>query len=231
MRRVFVVFVAFLVVGCLFQQSAAQSIAKKSESVAVVSAINSNWARSRLSETTISTIAEAFYTAAAQHGLALELLLAIAVNESDFNPTAIRTYAIRTDGTAAADVGLMGIRCRVRGAVRPWKSCLNVQGETVRSLQDPVRSINVGAQMIARLRTTCTHTGHPWYAHYNWGTRVFKTGMPAGYPRRVAHLATSIAMFLGRPQDPQLIGVSTHVRYNLERYQTFRSRMLRAVRL
>ena len=87
-------------------------------------------------------------------------VLAIAVNESDLRPTAIAKA-----GPDVYDVGLLGVRCRVREG-----KCSEgpTRGYTVAQLMDPMTNIAVAGVVIALKRA---NGGRHWLRHYNGGTR------------------------------------------------------------
>lgn len=162
------------------------------------------------------SIAGAFYDIGEEVGISPELLLAVSINESDLNAKSRLSY--ERDGKIwAVDVGLMGIRCVLGKSQR----CININGQrvTLTQLQDPKENIRLGAEMLKRLRDervvyvsggrkeTCAHKKHAWWAHYNWGHRVFHVGKHRHYPHRVGTLFHAVTKALGsKPVELQTVG-------------------------
>jgi hypothetical protein len=112
------------------------------------------------------------------------------------------------------------------------RACVNdpVRGMTLDEVLDPATNIEIAASILARLRDEgvpllvshiekrhgrprlvrevrqCPHKAHPFYAHYNWGTRTIETGSPRHYPHRIAVLYHAIAEAMDT-DAPELVGV------------------------
>lgn len=121
-------------------------------------------------------------------GIPRNLILSVMVNESDMNENAQRfTYDKATRTLLAWDGGLMGLRCKID---KDGKSCKNYRGRvTYKDLLNPKVNID---KAVAKLQATkaypCAHSDHPWFAHYNWGGKVFRDGIARSYPQRIAVL-------------------------------------------
>ena len=96
-------------------------------------------------------------------------LFAVCINESDLRPTAID--AVKPD---VYDVGLCGVRCHVVAG-----KCADgpARGLTLQQLFDPVRNIEIAAQVMAEKRAKL---GRHYLRGYNGGTREHGYGAKIG---------------------------------------------------
>lgn len=139
-------------------------------------------------------------------GIPRNLILSIMINESDLYEGSQRwTFKKGTNIPVAWDGGLMGLRCRFG---KDRRSCENYGGKlTYKDLLNPDTNIT---RAVAKLQSTktypCDHKDHPWFAHYNWGGKVFRTGIARSYPQRVAVLWKALADSQGVSQ-PELDGL------------------------
>lgn len=138
-------------------------------------------------------------------GIPKDFILSVMLHESDLNEKAVRP-ATRKGKLVAKDGGLMGLRCSVGN---DEETCINYGGRIKASdLLVPEINIRLGVKKLLSIRDTyaCTHIDHPWFAHYNWGGKVFRTGVPRSYPQRIAVLWKAIADTLGvhRPEIAKL---------------------------
>lgn len=101
---------------------------------------------------------DCFQSAAQHYGVAAELLQAIALAESQFDPLALNT----TNHDGSWDIGLMQINSR-------WLPLLESTGVSAAQLYDPCTSIWVGAWVLAG---NVARYGYGWNAvgAYNAGT-------------------------------------------------------------
>lgn len=161
-------------------------------------------------------IAKAITKSAIENQLTPEFLLAVAIWESDLNPKATAEHP-QPDGTVAIDVGLMGIRCIVPD-LQAGRRCLNapVRGLELRRLQEVETNIRVGAQMLAGLRNgpvriwtrgrakNCSHDGHAFYAHYNWGHQIIAGSQ---YDKSVATITRGLTQLTGCAEATELVSL------------------------
>jgi len=180
-----------------------------------------------------SMIADAFATEKYKDSNYHWLLVGIAINESDLNPNA-RNISRTKRGFTAVDTGLMGVRCLFRGSPGAERVCTNgyVRGLTLTQLAVPATNVAVAVRMLTDLRdkptriirngrrVVCGHKSHPYYAHYNWGNRVFTTGPASAYPYRVAGFAQLLATLAGEPA-PSELGRVRSITYKSKRYRDF----------
>lgn len=126
-------------------------------------------------------------------GLPRELILAVMINESDMNDKATRPYYDEKGKLKSWDGGLMGVRCIVD---KDGLSCTNYMKKvTWKALLIPEVNIKLAVRKMVAARDLhqCKHTDHPWFAHYNWGVKVIRTGIPRSYPQRIAVLWKALA--------------------------------------
>jgi len=115
------------------------------------------------------------------------LLLSIMINESSMDEKAAR-FSYKNGKPVAWDGGLMGMRCRFG---KDGRSCKNLGGRlTYTQLLKPETNIKLAAHKLATIlkKEPCRHKDHPWFAHYNWGSKVFHSGIARSYPQRIAVL-------------------------------------------
>lgn len=174
-----------------------------------------------------SKIARATLTSARKYGVNPLLVSSVYLNESELVGSAVLTSRRKNGQPFAADIGLMGIRCRLgRGNI-----CTNsgVRGLKLADLADPVRNIDIGTRRLAywmkgageekisvwrkgkrhRELIPCRHTNHAWWAHYNHGSRYYATGRARHYPHRIAVLYWALVDSLRQPVPPELEGPIT----------------------
>ena len=141
-------------------------------------------------------IGRAFLEAGEKYEISPALLVAIAINESELDEKALAVVK-KNDQVYAYDVGMTQTRC----VVGKNDKCLNgyTKGRTVAELLRPAVNIDTEAKILASIKkdTSCKHTTHPWWAHYNWGARVFNEGTPRNYPHRIAVLFNAFAQASG----------------------------------
>ena len=119
-------------------------------------------------------ISDAVNAAAAESGQRDDLLLAIAINESDLRPYVERWYGfLRAEPGAVGDFGLMGVRCRLG----PDMLCSEglARGMKYPQLLRPEVNLRVAAKILAR---------KPKLNDYNGGD---------GYASRVRAIAAALA--------------------------------------
>jgi len=137
------------------------------------------------------------------YGIPRDFQLAIMINESDMNEKAMKEV-VKDGRVVARDGGLMGIRCKIGLDGR----CSNLGSLRPADVMRPEINIHLASRKLASLRdrSRCLHRDHPWFAHYNWGDKVFTTGTPKRYPLRVAVLWKAIAdkLALRRPEIDSL---------------------------
>jgi len=139
-------------------------------------------------------------------GVPRELILAVMINESDMNDKATRPYFDKNGKMTSWDGGLMGVRCIVD---KDGRSCVNYMRKvTWKDLLVPEVSLRLAVRKMVSIRDQypCKHNDHPWFAHYNWGGKVIRTGIPRSYPQRVAVLWKALAEAGGKepPEIAQL---------------------------
>jgi hypothetical protein len=106
-------------------------------------------------------------------------MLAVAVLESDMRPTKRHLR----NGPKVADVGLLGVACRLRhGRCTNWP----VRGLTVAALQDPRTNIMAAARVLAKKRARCGARALDCYA-----------GDPDGSSGRTGDVRALVAAFAG----------------------------------
>jgi hypothetical protein len=163
-------------------------------------------------------IASAIAKSSIATNLTPEFLLAVAIWESDLNPFVTAHHPL-PDGTIAIDTGLMGIRCIVAD-LQPHRRCLNVpvRGVEFRRLREIELNVQIGARMLAKLRDQavviwvnrrprrCPHRDHAFFAHYNWGQQVIKTGVGRDYDERVATITQALTDITGCAAAPEIEG-------------------------
>jgi len=152
------------------------------------------------------------------------LLIAIMVNESTMNESAVR-ITLRSGALYAKDGGLMGLRCVLDERGR----CTNggLRGMTWSQVIEPTTNIAFAARQLAywrdagsiavrktivrgrdgivRTRTKlvrCTHQDHAFWAHYNHGVRYIDHGPARYYPVRVGSLYLALARTLKVDDGP-----------------------------
>jgi hypothetical protein len=149
------------------------------------------WKTPKWNEAMCARVGNAIISAERETGISRNLILSLMINESDMNESAQRlTYK---NGTLAAwDGGLMGLRCIVD---KDGRSCVNYRGRlTYQDLLKPETNVQLAVRKLSTVRSyPCQHRDHPWFAHYNWGGKVLRTGIPRSYPQRVAVLWKALA--------------------------------------
>lgn len=162
------------------------------------------WKTPAWTEGMCKKVGRALIREAAENGIPRYLLLSVMINESDMNEKAAR-LTLKAGRLVAWDGGLMGVRCKVGP---DGKSCTNYKGRfKYRDLLKVETSIKLGAKKLAAVREDkCKHKDHPWFAHYNWGSKIFRTGVARSYPQRVAVLWKALTDAQG-VQQPELAGL------------------------
>ncbi|MDX2022229.1 MAG: hypothetical protein SF187_18480 [Deltaproteobacteria bacterium] len=178
-------------------------------------------------------IAHDFVTAANEFDLHPALLLAIAINESDLDETAVLP-TVRGDNVYAKDGGLMGIRCILDDKGRCTNG--NVKGRMWNAIMTPQENIVLGARELAHYRdgaaiervetrvrgrdgrvskvtrtSRCKHKTHAYWAHYNHGPLYRTEGYARHYPHRVAVVYYALVTAMGLPVPSELTGRITIV--------------------
>lgn len=163
-------------------------------------------------------------TASSRYDLPPLLLLAIMINESTMDEQAVRLTA-RNGALYAKDGGLMGLRCVLDRQGR----CKNafVRGMSWAQVAEPTTNIAIAARELAYWRDAggvasrkvyvrdaegvrhakvrlvrCPHGDHPFWAHYNHGTRYIDHGPARTYPARVAALYSALSQTVGQAPAP-----------------------------
>lgn len=167
------------------------------------------WGTPKWEQAMCYRVANAIISAEKEYNIPRDLILAFMINESDMDEKAVRTYENDKGELYAQDGGLLGIRC-VLGD--DHKHCKNPQAKALRptDLFKPEVNIRLGAAWLHTLKTSTDcpnkHKDHPWFAHYNWGSKVFHKGVPRSYPQRIAVLWRAIATTIrvDRPEIDKL---------------------------
>jgi hypothetical protein len=173
-------------------------------------------------------LAHEFEEAGRAVGLDPLFLVSFAVNESDLRTGVHRVSTSHVKGRLrrALDLGLMGLRCVLGEEGKLAGRCINppLRGLRPSEAARPSTNIRRAAEILAGLKAgvpllvtrregdrlvrdvqLCKHRNHPYWAHYNWGTRVIERGRPRHYPHRVAVLYWALGRSLGR-STPELEG-------------------------
>ena len=158
------------------------------------------WGTPKWNQAMCYRVANAIIKAEKRNQVSRDLILAVIINESDMNEVAIRKY-VKDGRVVSQDGGLMGGHCKLG---KDGSTCTNyLTSEHVKAADffKPEFSIARGATWLKKIRDdgSCPHIDHPWFAHYNWGAKVFRVGVPRSYPQRVAVLWRAISDLMGRP--------------------------------
>jgi hypothetical protein len=181
------------------------------------------WRTPAWSQTTCQNVAEAIQLSASKYGVNRELVLAMAMNESNLDETASRPY-YRDGQLYAQDSGLMQVRC----VIGSKGTCINgvARGLTLKQVMNPTTNIELGVHELAMWRDgaakvrsvvkvggrpklvteVCSHRDHAWWAHYNWGPKVIDTIPARHYPHRVAVLYAALVKTQHQDLPAELMG-------------------------